>query len=333
MLRKTVFTTIVLLGAILLSCYQISQTKRQEYPAVLALQDGSVIQCKILDIDDERIIFRSLDKDMGYRYGESIPVFWVKYILTSDGSRYSVEDYVKYVQEGKPKEEVVVSPAPEEIEAPPEKPAPPEEPLPSKAPPAPEMEDVARIKGELAEAKEEIERLKRELEEKMKQEFAIAKREAQRKIQPAPDIYAELSTLVLEAGVGGSLLIAAEKRKDLSPHQIRFLKAITNSPHWKEKRETLKYLSDLAEKSLYRVYLYNPQDLRDKLGLSFNPDEEMDFLGLMRQLHRKLGTHVRMKDFRVLVQVVGEPGAKAIKDLLADYQDWLYIIRSEEKGM
>lgn len=318
MLKKTILTAMVLLGAILLNCYQISQTKKQEYPAVLALQDGTVIQCKILDIDDERIVFRSLNKELGYKYGESIPLFWVKYILTADGSRYSVEDYVKYVQEGRPKEEkVAVSPTAKEIESPPE------EPLPS--PPAPKLEDIARIKRKLAKAREEIERLK--------QELAIAKREAQRKPQPAPDIYAELSTLVLESGVGGSLLIAAEKRRDLSPYQIRFLKAITNSPQWKEKRETLKYLSNLAEKSLYRVYLYNPQDLQDKLGLSFNPDEEMDFPGLMRQLHSNLGTRVRMKDFRVLVQVVGEAGAKAIRDLLANYQDWLYIIRSEEKGM
>lgn len=267
------------------SCATTRQWNKEE-TVTIALQDRTKIKCRILDVDESKVTFQALDREMGYRYGESVPVYWVRYIELADGSRLSPQEYLRFIEEGGRR-------AVEEAEV-------------EKGEREPEAEEGQPVTAQKPPA----------------EESATGEKSAEKAV------YQELAELVLEAGLGGTILLTHdEKDQAISEHQRQFLAAIANSPRWQEKKEDLVYLSRLAKRSLFRVYLYSPRDLQQKLDLSFDPDEDMNFLDLMRQLHNKLGERIRMAEFRTMVEVVGEKGAKAIRDILANYGDWLYVVR------
>ncbi|MFQ6113516.1 MAG: hypothetical protein ACE5NG_05435 [bacterium] len=141
---------------------------------------------------------------------------------------------------------------------------------------------------------------------------------------------------IIEAGLAPSYLSYLGKKsksgEELSSTETTLLKMIENNPKWQEKLEDLKYLSRVSQKALSRAYLYNPDELSTKLGLMFDPDMDMDYLDLMEQLHRKFGEDVNMGEFRILVDVLGESGGRATRDVLVSYDAWRFVL-SKDKSL
>ena len=65
------------------------------------------------------------------------------------------------------------------------------------------------------------------------------------------------------------------------------------------------------------------------MNLSFEADDEMDYTNLMRQLHRQFGEDVQMRDFRTFVEVLGESGAGAVKEILENYSTWQLVLKKD----
>jgi hypothetical protein len=143
----------------------------------------------------------------------------------------------------------------------------------------------------------------------------------------------EVAESLIEANLAPTYLSylnnKSKQGKSLTDSESSLRELIERNPKWQEKLDDLKYLTRIAEKSLSRAYLYNPEGLKEKLNLQFDPDLDMDFLDLMKQLHRKIGEDVKMGDFRILVDVFGETGARAIKELLESYSSWQLVLSKD----
>jgi len=144
----------------------------------------------------------------------------------------------------------------------------------------------------------------------------------------------ELAQLLIETGTAGVFLRRIRdmeaRGETLTPPQAALVQAIEQSPRWAEKREELTFLAKAAEKALARAYLYTPDDLKEKLGLSFDPTVEMNFRDVMEQLRRRYDSFKNMEDFRHLVEVVGESGARAIQQLSENFDDWQFVTQREK---
>ncbi|RMF61802.1 MAG: hypothetical protein D6743_13090, partial [Calditrichaeota bacterium] len=123
-----------------------------------------------------------------------------------------------------------------------------------------------------------------------------------------------------------------ERAGKLSAAEQELLELIESDPKWKETLDDLNYIDRVARKALSRAYLYNPEELRTKLNLKFDPDLDMDYLDLMEQLHRSLGDKVKMNDFRTMVDVLGEGGARAVKEILESYRAWKFNLPQSDAG-
>lgn len=138
---------------------------------------------------------------------------------------------------------------------------------------------------------------------------------------PDPELQAVAESLI-EAGVAAGYLAYARGKAELSPAERALMQAIEASPGWQEQLEEFDYLTGVAKRALERAHLYNPEGMREKLGLEFDPNLEMEFTEFMDQLHRRLGEDVQMGDFRAMVEVLGEGGARAVRKLLENYGSW-----------
>lgn len=138
---------------------------------------------------------------------------------------------------------------------------------------------------------------------------------------------------LIEAGLATSYISYLNKKsslgEELTSTETTLLTMIEKNPKWQEKLDDLKYLNRMAQKTLTRAYLYNPDELSTKLGLIFDQDLDMDFIDLMDQLHRKFGEDVNMGEFRVLVGVLGESGGGAIKEILEKYASWQFVLNKK----
>ena len=63
--------------------------------------------------------------------------------------------------------------------------------------------------------------------------------------------------------------------------------------------------------------------------MSLDQDADMDYVDLVQQLHRRFGEDVGMRDFRILVEVLGESGAGAVKDILENYSTWQFVLSQD----
>ena len=139
---------------------------------------------------------------------------------------------------------------------------------------------------------------------------------------------------LIEAGLAPEYLSYLNSKtklgESLTTIETTLLQKIERNPRWQEELDGLGYLTRIAQKSLSRAYLYNPEELKEKLSLQFDADLDMDFFDLMKQLHRKIGEDVKMGDFRILVDVLGETGARAIKEILEGYSSWHFVLSKDE---
>ncbi len=137
----------------------------------------------------------------------------------------------------------------------------------------------------------------------------------------------QIARLLIESDLAGPFLkfVAERRGESLTPFQQKVISAVESSPDWKDRVEQVEYLRRVASKAFERVYLYEPESLKKNLGLIFDENADMNFDDLLGQLHAKLGNDVNMGDLRTLVDVLGEGGARAVRDLLRNFDTYRYV--------
>lgn len=95
---------------------------------------------------------------------------------------------------------------------------------------------------------------------------------------------------------------------------------------WQKKLEELHYSDAKAQRAFWRAFFNNTESLKTELGLKFDEYKKLDYYDLMEQLHLKLGDRASLNMLRVLNDVFGESGGKAIMDINENYTAWQYML-------
>jgi len=309
----------------LAGCATTSNIKKEDRVTIL-LKDGTQIKAQIAEISNNTIAFETIDRKKAYDYGEVIQLDLVRGIRMPSGEIFSVKEY-NAIRKGD--ESRVLK---------------------------------RRSKGRLAKIDRRVSRRSSESQyEKLKNkpisemtdnefQFFMMMKEKELGVQKGTvaaksdesilrnkntsrrfnQQLDELVDSMISAGVAakylGYLKNKAEQRRGLTRFEKEIGNLIENRPEWQDHVDDLEYLNRTAKKALRRAYLYNPDELERNLHLSFDPDVEMDYTTLMGQLHRQFGDNVRMRDFRTLVDVLGESGAGAVKGILENYSTWQFVL-------
>lgn len=339
---------------IIILAISLGVTAKEKQTVKIVLMNGHKIEAEIKDIYYDKIIFRAKKWKDAYEYGEVINVERVVGIQLDDGTMLSVQEYDKLRRGEKikskktPQYDKTKSSLSENEDLQYED---------LKKKPISEMTDnefkyfIMMRQRELEAEKEKEQKLKErekvltELEQKIKNESSTSQPEFQ-KInaveQKTPENsnqelsekqIEQISEALIDAGIATDFLryikIKNTYNQEVTDIELTLQKKIENNPRWQETLDNLKYITMVAKKTLARAYLYNPEELQSKLKLQFDPDLDMNFMDLVEQLHLRIGEDVKMRDFRLLVEVLGENGARAVKDLLENYSAWKYLVASQ----
>lgn len=348
-------------------CATTNQFKKEE-PVKLILENGDKIKCYVTHIGRGQIFFKALSSQMAYRYGDMITTGQVKVVVLSNDTELSVSEYKEYRTNMKKAllEEAELAAKGEFFDAHYEKLK--KKDINKMSDREfryfilmKERENLLRLKkmDEARETKrlEEMQLLQQKITQ-MEQNKEVttsppvvqiiekpipALSSPQFQVEPKPILppntnilkayNSDVAQLVLEAGLTADLLRKSDQKRQgglaLSPNQEQFLAEIEKSSQWQKRKEKLLLWNLRAEQALKQCFLKKPEDLKLKLALSFDANEPMNFPVLMRQLQRKMGFAMNMNDYQKLIDVVGEIGAEAIKNILSNFNDWQFVVENQ----
>lgn len=341
---------LLILSLLLVGCAARSSLKRDQAVTII-LNDGTKIKAQVMDIWHDRVVFKAEDWIKAYEYGEVLNVERIKGIRIEDGTVLSVKDYDAYRKGGeidkrKPSHSAEVSvvdaaefesggegePQYDEL----------------KKKPISDMSDnefrfFMMMKERELETRDEIPALEKDVEsERVAPSSLVEQPRPEVNLSDSPKLEVRLQeeqeledvvSSLIDAEVASvylsRLIRKSQMGEPLNQIELKMRELIKNHPVWREKVGDIKFIDRKSRKTLERAFLYNPDELTAKLGLVFDADSEMDYLELMGQLHRKIGDDVKMRDFRVLVDVFGESGGQAIKEILENFESWQFMLHNE----
>ncbi len=332
----------------------LSQAQNKDEVVTILLNNGDKIDAIVSEISYDRIEFKAKSSKKAYEYGEVLNVERVTGIKLKNGMVMSVKEYRAYL-----KDSATASPGKKA----PAKPAAVETPkaLPPGADPQYEalksklISEMTQNEFEYFMLKEKERLAAQEVKAAAASEtLVVEEKKALPVIQPAvvapapvsasaptpppaaPEaVQDDLVNTLIAADLAPALLNylhqKASRGETLTAIEASLSKRIQDNSQWQEKLDDVKYLDRVSYKALERAYIYNPDDLQNQLGLKFDRDAEMDFSDLMEQLHRRMGGNVRIGDFRILVDLFDESGARAIKELLENYETWAFATQGNQQ--
>jgi hypothetical protein len=350
-------------------CASVSQVKRTD-PVSIVLTNGDKIEAEVVDIHKNKVIFKARDWKKAYEYGEVINVERIQAIRLRDGQRISVRDYDAFrkgetvrnksrvasrkkrsrptyqeLQYGdiqdKPISEMTdnefaffMMMKEKEIDA--EKAA--KEKKRAASAPVPKSErPVEVIVIGPQDQKPSVSAESEGASDKVAVRFdryptarSAESSEARSTVTSNSNLN-EVAKTLFEADLAIPMLNHLSSKRKLTAAEASLLELIENNNEWQDQVDDLLYLNRTAQRALERAFLYSPDDLDTKLGLEFDKNADMDYLNLMAQLHRKLGNDVKMADFRNMLDVFGEGGSRALKELLENYDSWQFVV-SKDNG-
>ncbi|NIR47823.1 hypothetical protein GWO43_05160 [candidate division KSB1 bacterium] len=346
----------------LVACSSTSSVVKRDDPVAIVLKNGDEIDAKIMDIWQDKVVFQAEDWKKAYEYGEVINVERIMGIRIADGTVLSVKDYDAF-RRGKKNIAKKVKPLEEErvAEARQFKPLIDGESQYErlKKKPIAEMTDrefeyFMMMKKRELKSQSDSSSYQQEVSQ---EESTVSAEEPSTPRAPTPtsveppvpspddriffetnqDKEIQLDAVAdsfIEAGLAPSYLTFLNQKRSrgesLTATESTLLRLIEDNPKWQEKIEEIRFIDRKSRKTLERAYLFSPDELSGKLGLEFDKDLDMDYLALMKQLHRKIGEDVKMGDFRVMVEILGEGGARAVKEILENYQTWQFVRNSNQ---
>ncbi|MBN2092204.1 hypothetical protein JW964_21470 [candidate division KSB1 bacterium] len=353
-MKKIYLIAVLVVAAFLYSCAASGQFKKNEKVSLI-LQDGHKVKCYVTHISKQQIFFQALSARDAYNYGDMLLVGQVQKIRLANNSEMSVDeyrDYRKNVQkamiesnsfQGK---NVLLDPLYEslkhkEIDDMSEKEF--QYFLLMK-----EQENLQKMRAaDKAEQKEQFETLEKKLDEfKTPQQLVIKppvdrpavsaippgmikNPEVSRPALPTPVESAaipDLGELLEQTQLLGKFLHrVSQPGVKLSPEQERFIQSLLTSKKWIEFKENLAFFAEKSRQAAERAFALSPTDFQEKLALHLASTEKLDFNAMLSQLHQLTGDEINDKEYQQLLQVLGETGANATKQLLVNYDAWIYM--------
>ncbi len=345
--------------SLFLICCATSSSFRNTDSVTLLLNDGEKVKAEIVDISRTRVVFNAANWREAYEYGEVLPRERITGIKLKDGSVLSVGEYEALRNdEGRTAARKAAAAKQETVDASPEVAGALSDEaqyLALKKKPISDMtENEFKFFMLMKQHEMENDRIENltggeanvvepkpasAVPESHSAVIAMKGNDAA-ELSPAPAAAAEpgadLSQVVnsmVEAGLTARYLSYLEARAvagDLSATESRLAKLLRKNPRWQDQIDELAFLNRTAEKALGRVFLFDPGALQSKLNLDVNPDVEMQYGDLLRQLHLALGSDVSMKNYRLLIEVFGEDAGAAVKEVLEHYDELAFV--SEKRG-
>jgi len=313
-------------------CTTVGNIKKSDQ-VTLILNDGVRIKAQIVELTNEEVRFRAKDVKKAFLYGEVLPRQRVEQVQLTDGVVLTLDEYEARAADLK-KREALVAAEPEMGPASVVKrrhirPGTQYEELKKK--PISEMTDNEFRFFMMMQEREAAAQQKADSAKVVKaRDFALKGRVAPR-VTPRltdsepPQRPVRLTDAVeslVDAGLASRYFLylteKQQKGQRLYPGEVALKGMLSRHEKWKGSLEEMAFVSRVAEKSMARAYLHNPEALQSDLGLTFDPDRDMDLPDLLAQLHRRYGNRVEMREFRKFVEIFGEDGARAIKDVLSD---------------
>jgi len=303
-----------LLIILLAGCATTSNVKKEDRVTIL-LKDGTKIEGQVTDIFNSTIAFEAIDRKKAFDYGEVIQLNRVRGIRMPNGAILSVKEY-----DAVRKADVVVTKIGRRV---------------SKQSSASQYEELKNMPiSEMTDNEFQFFMMMKEKELETGNVSVTRKPEvAMRNTSTSRELDRQLDELVdsmVGAGIAPNYLTYLKgkenRRRSLTRFEKEIISLIENHPTWQDQVDDLDYLNRTAKKAFSRAYLYNPDELEQNLKLSLDQDADMDYVDLVQQLHRQFGEDVGMRDFRILVGVLGESGAGAVKEILENYSTWQFIL-------
>ncbi len=293
------------------------QLDRSESVTII-LKNNDKIKAENLDLQSNNVVFSAKNLKKAYQYGETLHVARIKGIKTSDGKTLSVVEYrnrLRRIQAGQVQPERPVLPVGRAER-------------PSVAP--------TRTKSHYEEVKNKPisqmtdNEFKYFLLMKAREHHGVSGTVKKADSRPTPTIdLPNLAKSLAQAGVADGYLTYLNSREDQGEELKRSEAQLKELISQQEQQRKLRYVDVRARRALSEAFVYNREDLQDRLDLEFSPDVDMDYQDLIAQLHERIGPRVTRREFRVLSDVFGDSGARAIKQILANYSTWQSLVEQK----
>jgi len=299
--------------ALLIIC-SAALAQAQAEKAVLLLQGGEEIACKILRIAHGYIYFDAATKSLTYKYGDFIEIEKVAAVRLGDGRTLTLNDYLRARGLSQPTEEPPPSRPPgndrPEIQTPPRN-----------LPPVRAFEPLPSGPGL---------RLTNPLTDTVKTSNPIGLRLPDLPPPSAADIemnYAELANLLAEAGLVGKLLneinSGALTTRVLTKSQKELLNVIAQSPAWIARKSALREAQRVAAAEFNVLRQRQPDFLSREFR--FNPaTNKHAFEEFVQFLHVQNAVSFQER-WEEVARAFGEEAATALRDILTNYDDWYFL--------
>ena len=301
MIKKIFFSLIILtFGCV----SQRSQLKKPE-SVTLLLKNNDKIKVEALDIQNDKAAFSSKDKKKAYEYGETIDVERIKGIRLEDGSILAVSEYQDYIKTGQIGGE--------------------------------KMQTSSAKRTALDFHYEQIK--DKRISEMTDNEFKYFLLIKEKGIDVKPmaiesDGFVttnshelnDVANSLTKAGAASIYWDYLNERARLGGNLTLAESELLDLLTWQKKLEELHYSDAKAQRAFWRAFFNNTESLKTELGLKFDEYKKLDYYDLMEQLHLKLGDRASLNMLRVLNDVFGESGGKAIMDINENYTAWQQML-------
>jgi hypothetical protein len=299
---KVCFAYRPLLVLLVLFCC-VAPAPAQPEKATLILQSGEEIPCQIKRVAHGYVYFEATTTSLAFKYGDFIEVEKVAAIRRFDGQTLTMNEYLTARGISPPEEPSATAASRGKARSEPT------------VPPAPRGPGM---------------RLTRKLMDTARAADPVGLRLPDLPTPPpvtAEVNYAELANLLAEAGLAGKLLheinAGVLAARVLTTNQKQLLDAVTQSPVWIARKNALRRAQRVAEGELNLVIQRQPDLLAREFR--FQPAsgrnayaEFVQFLQIQNVLHFQ-------DKWEQVEKAFGADAAAALRDILNNYEDWLFL--------
>ncbi len=280
-------------------------------PHVLILTDGTRIPCEITDYSGEELFFQAYQAAQGYRYGDRIIITKISKIGVRDQGRFqyfSVSDFLDaYFGE----EQAAPHPTGGKLVEPPL----PVYDAPQSAQPTggttrkTSGQDTLRSSG-------------------VGFNINLLTPLTAPAPKPAEVDFDSMAELIISSGAAGLILYRAEQNRargiETDSSQQRLIDAIRLSTVWQERKEGLRAAHRAGLEGFRELYDTTPHRLRRAFGFraAENQDPFISFLIFLKNN----GSLLKRSQIEKARGLFGETATRAMQDILANFDDWYYIV-------
>jgi hypothetical protein len=318
--------------AVFIGCAAPMPAKRTD-PVTLYLNTGDSIKGTVLTLDNSTIKYRASSKKKAYEYGEILPVQRIEKIKLSDGQELSVKEFSDFFND-EPGTEVASKPSKAKTRR-------------GASTGDPQFDDLKdKTIAEMTD--NEFEYFKMLKESKLEGESGTTSAPATApapRLQPqvpverssqnatAGSSLSDVAKSLVDAGLAPAYVDFLNKKQQKTTAERQLQDSILRNPAWQDLVSDLDYINASARRALGRAFLYNPEDLRSKLGLRLDSGDSMNYEDLVGQLHTHFGPVPSEIDKELFVDVFGEGGGRSIAAIIENYAAWQHLANKQGSSL